>query len=98
MAGRGTVQEGSVQAAAYIAQKFEEYGLRGGWRDSRYVYLREIRIVQPLTQPELNKNGWQAWPAATWQLGGQMRYPDLIVRLRWSILPSWAAIIWQGGR
>ena len=53
MAGRGPAQDGAGQAAEYVAQKFEEYGLRGGWRQSRYINPIEMQVVQPLSQPEL---------------------------------------------
>lgn len=53
MDGRGSGQEGSLLAADYIAHKFEEYGLRGGWRESQYINPIEMPIVRPVSQPEL---------------------------------------------
>jgi peptide/nickel transport system permease protein len=53
MEGRGLGQAGGEQAAAYIAEKFEAYGLRPGWAQSQYHYNREILLVEPLAQPEL---------------------------------------------
>lgn len=53
MEGRGAGQEGALEAAKYIAEKFEQYGLNPGWRQSEYVYNMENWIVRPVTQPEL---------------------------------------------
>ena len=53
MEGRGAGQEGAQEAAAYIAEKFEQYGLNPGWRQSEYIYPMENRIVRPVSQPEL---------------------------------------------
>ena len=53
MDGRGQGQPGGAEAAAYIAAKFEEYGLEQGWRQSNYIYPVATRLVRPLTQPAL---------------------------------------------
>ncbi|MBN1936894.1 MAG: ABC transporter permease subunit [Anaerolineae bacterium] len=51
--GRGVGQEGAAQAAAYIAQKFEDYGLEPGWTHSNYVYPLAVEIARPVDQPIL---------------------------------------------
>ncbi len=53
MNGRGAGQEGAQEAAEYIAEKFEQYGLNPGWRQSEYIYPMENRIVRPIAHPEL---------------------------------------------
>ncbi len=53
MDGRGAGQAGAQEAANYIAEKFEQYGLNPGWRQSEYIYPMENRIVRPVAQPEL---------------------------------------------
>lgn len=53
MEGRGAGQSGAQEAADFIAEKFEQYGLNPGWRQSEYIYPMENRIVRPVTQPEL---------------------------------------------
>ncbi|MGB3714524.1 MAG: ABC transporter permease subunit [Candidatus Promineifilaceae bacterium] len=53
MDGRGPGQAGAQEAANYIAEKFEQYGLNPGWLQSEYIYPMENRIVRPVTQPEL---------------------------------------------
>lgn len=53
MSGRGAGQAGAEEAAAYIAEKFEQYGLNPGWRQSEYIFPMETRLVRPLTQPLL---------------------------------------------
>jgi hypothetical protein len=53
MDGRGAGQTGAQEAAGYIAEKFEQYGLDPGWRQSEYIYQMENRLVRPATQPEL---------------------------------------------
>lgn len=51
--GRGPGQPAAQLAAEYIAEKFEQYGLRGGWRDSRYINPIVIPTVRPVSQPQL---------------------------------------------
>ena len=53
MDGRGIEQEGAAAAAAYIAEKFEAYGLKPGGRHLSYLYPLQTRLVQPLAQPAL---------------------------------------------
>ncbi|MGD8585359.1 MAG: ABC transporter permease subunit, partial [Chloroflexota bacterium] len=53
MDGRGVGQQGALTAADYIAQKFEEYGLRPGWRDSRFINPITMPVVRPVSQPVL---------------------------------------------
>jgi peptide/nickel transport system permease protein len=53
MQGRGIAQAGGAQAAAYIAEQFEAYGLQPGWTHSSYTYPLETRLVQPVAQPYL---------------------------------------------
>ena len=53
MDGRSPVQAGGAQAADYIAQKFEEYGLQPGWRHLQYTYPMSMTMTSPLSQPQL---------------------------------------------
>ena len=53
MRGRGAGQEGSTQAATYIAQQFRAYGLEPGWTQSSYEYPLPVRLVRPTEQPYL---------------------------------------------
>lgn len=53
MDGRGAGQPGSEAAAQYLAERFAGYGLLPGWRSGRYLYNREVTLVEPLAQPEL---------------------------------------------
>jgi len=66
MGGRGVGQEGSDEAAQYIAGKFEEYGLDPGWIGPSYFYTQETQLVQPLEQPSL-----------TWLAGDGQSSPEL---------------------
>jgi len=54
MDGRSSGQDGGAEAAAYIAAKFEEYGLEPAWKSDEYAYPVETRLVQPLEQPLFN--------------------------------------------
>ena len=42
------------QAANYIAEQFSQYGLQPGWRQSEYVYQRDLHLVRPFAQPQLS--------------------------------------------
>ncbi|MGD8625800.1 MAG: ABC transporter permease subunit [Anaerolineae bacterium] len=53
MAGRGAGQDGGAQAAAYLADQFEAYGLEPGWNRTEYVYALKTQLVRPVTQPYL---------------------------------------------
>ncbi len=53
MNGRSPTQPGSQEAAAYIAAKFEEYGLQPGWKKLEYIYPMEMTLTAPLSQPQL---------------------------------------------
>ncbi|HUS94549.1 MAG TPA: ABC transporter permease subunit [Patescibacteria group bacterium] len=53
MDGRGAGQEGGQQAAAYIAEKFRQYGLDPGWQQAEYLFTNETLLVRPTSQPEL---------------------------------------------
>jgi len=53
MDGRGVGQPGGAQAAAYIADYFEAYGLEPGWKRDSFVFPLETRTVKPLAQPYL---------------------------------------------
>ncbi|MCK5316038.1 MAG: M28 family peptidase [Anaerolineales bacterium] len=53
MDGRGSGQPGAEQAAAYITQKFQKYGIFPGWSHSSYTYPLETRLVRPISQPEM---------------------------------------------
>ncbi|NIM93986.1 MAG: M28 family peptidase [Anaerolineales bacterium] len=53
MEGRGLGQEGGFDSANYITEKFEEYGLRPGWRNDTYTYLLPGYSVLPIEQPYL---------------------------------------------
>jgi peptide/nickel transport system permease protein len=57
MEGRGLGQEGSLEAAEYIVEKFEEYGLDPGWRGPSYFYTQETQLVEALEQPSLSWSG-----------------------------------------
>ena len=67
MEGRGIGQPGSEQAAAYIASKFQEYGLEPSWKGSSYVYNLPIQIVRPAAQPELTLVTRNASELPLWQ-------------------------------
>ena len=54
MEGRGVGQPGSEEAAAYIAARFEEYGLEPAWRDFVYEYPIETVLTQAQSQPTLS--------------------------------------------
>lgn len=53
MDGRGNGQPGGEQAAAYIAERFEDYGLETGRRRTTYFHYLETRLVLPEEQPYL---------------------------------------------
>lgn len=53
MDGRSPIQEGGAEAAAYIAEKFETYGLLPGWRHLQYTYPMSMTLTTPLSQPQL---------------------------------------------
>jgi hypothetical protein len=53
MDGRGAGQDGGQQAAAYIAEKFRQFGLDPGWRQSEYLFPNENQLTRPTSQPEL---------------------------------------------
>ncbi len=53
MDGRGAGQDGGQQAAAYIAEKFRQFGLDPGWRQSEYLFPNENQLTRPASQPEL---------------------------------------------
>ncbi len=51
MEGRRVGQEGGDMAAAYIAEKFESYGVNPGWEHNEYIYQIETQMVEPVSQP-----------------------------------------------
>ncbi len=53
MNGRAPTQPGGAEAAAYIAQKFEEYGLQPGWKHLETIYPMPMMLTAPLAQPLL---------------------------------------------
>ena len=53
MDGRSPAQAGSSAASVYIAQKFKEYGLLPGWKNSEYINPMRMTLTQPTTQPVL---------------------------------------------
>ncbi|MDX1436394.1 MAG: ABC transporter permease subunit [Anaerolineales bacterium] len=53
IADRAPGREGGNQAAEYISNWFNEYGLRPGWRHLSFVRPFETRLVQPTTPPLL---------------------------------------------
>ena len=53
MNGRLPGTANADQAAQYIADQFSQYGLQPGWKQSQYLYQREIYLVRPLAQPQL---------------------------------------------
>jgi peptide/nickel transport system permease protein len=64
MDGRSVAQEGGQDAAAYIAEKFAEYGLDPGWKPSSYYHFMDTQLVQPLEQPQLALIGEDGQPTA----------------------------------
>jgi peptide/nickel transport system permease protein len=54
MDGRGADQPGGIEAAAYIAERFEAYGLTPGWKRQSYVYPLETQLVGLTAQPGLS--------------------------------------------
>jgi ABC-type dipeptide/oligopeptide/nickel transport system permease subunit len=57
MEGRGAGQEGGMQAAAYIEEKFRAYGLEPSWKGASYVYPLAVRLARPVSQPGLSLVG-----------------------------------------
>lgn len=53
MDGRGLGQAGGTQAAVYIAETFQAYGLQPGWKHGSYTYPLTTRLVYPNSQPRL---------------------------------------------
>lgn len=53
MDGRSVAQPGGVEAANYIAAKFEEFGLEPGAKGSTYFHTIKTSLVQPTAQPAL---------------------------------------------
>ena len=53
MQGRGVAQPGGEQAASYIAEWFEAYGLHGAWKHKSYIHQLDTMIVRPIEQPLL---------------------------------------------
>lgn len=53
MNGRGTGQPGGNQAAEYIAETFQAYGLQPGWKHGSYTYPLSTQLVYPASQPKL---------------------------------------------
>jgi hypothetical protein len=53
MEGRGVGQNGGARAAAYIAEKFQAYGLQPGCKNGSYICSLEVQLVRPVAQPYL---------------------------------------------
>jgi hypothetical protein len=53
MDGRGVGQDGASKAADYIAQRFEDYGLKPGGKHGSYTFPLETRLALPVEQPYL---------------------------------------------
>lgn len=53
MAGRGLGQPGADQAAAYILERFQEYGLQPGGRNRSYTFDQPALLIEPSQQPQL---------------------------------------------
>jgi peptide/nickel transport system permease protein len=53
MEGRGAGQPGAERAAAYIADRFEAYGLEPAWKNNAYRYPLDVTLVRPVEQPVL---------------------------------------------
>jgi ABC-type dipeptide/oligopeptide/nickel transport system permease subunit len=51
--GRGIGQVGGEEAANYISERFEAYGLEPAWSRDSYIYPIETQLVEPIEQPEL---------------------------------------------
>jgi hypothetical protein len=64
MDGRSVAQDGGQEAAAYIAEKFAEYGLQPGWKQSSFYHLLDTQLVQPVEQPQLALLGEDGQPTA----------------------------------
>jgi peptide/nickel transport system permease protein len=62
MEGRGAGQPGGEQAAAYITERFQAYGLEPGWRHGSYIYPLETQLVHPREQPQLASLGADGQP------------------------------------
>ncbi len=67
MEGRGAGQGGAQEAATYIAERFEAYGLKPGWLHNSYYYPLETRLVRPTTQPFLGIIGPNGEPVETFR-------------------------------
>lgn len=48
---RSAGELGGMQAAVYVAERFEAYGLEPGWRRKEYLYPMESTLVRPREQP-----------------------------------------------
>lgn len=56
MEGRGVGQPGSEEAANYIADRFNAYGLAPGWKNGSFFYEVETIVVRPKDQPTFTVN------------------------------------------
>lgn len=74
MDGRGIGQEGGAEAADYIAEQFEKYGLEPGWRHNSYLYDQEMRMVRPVEQPVLTLLDAGGQPMTTYQHQGDFGF------------------------
>jgi peptide/nickel transport system permease protein len=60
MNGRSPTQPSSQEAATYISQQFEAYGLQPGWKHLEYIYPMPMTLTAPINQPTLeivNRDG-----------------------------------------
>jgi hypothetical protein len=67
MEGRGVRQAGGAEAAAYVAEKFESYGLIPGGKGGRYLHSLQVQLVEPLEQPLLTLIGPDGAPGQPFQ-------------------------------
>jgi peptide/nickel transport system permease protein len=104
MDGRSPVQAGGEEAAAYIAERFEAYGLLPGWRHLQYTYPMSMTLTSPVTQPllELRDGQGQVLSSFSHQLqfaylieghggSGDIDLPLTFVGFTGSGAPDWEA-------
>ncbi|MFZ5917256.1 MAG: ABC transporter permease subunit [Chloroflexota bacterium] len=67
MDGRGVGQAGGAAAAAYIADRFETYGLIPGGKAGSYIHPLQVRLVTPVEQPGLALLGGDGNPVQSFR-------------------------------
>ncbi|MCB8943643.1 MAG: ABC transporter permease subunit [Ardenticatenaceae bacterium] len=100
MNGRSPTSPDITQAATYIADHFIQYGLQPGWKQSEYIYPRQLDLVRPLTQPQLILHSQDGDRAFQHQRdfgfvleghggGGQVEYPLTFLTFAAGRTPTW---------